>query len=496
MIFKRNSIAYLVVLISLLINFTVFSMPIAVGSKHGALIDGEGNVWVWGNNTAGQLGLGDFEDRLEPTQIPTLNNIVSIYAHGQTTFAIDKNGNVWAFGSNSDKVLGLENFNCNYPWPTKIEELSNIKTIIPKDSYTFALDNDGGVWAWGYNQQRHLGIRNEFDYSSPVKIEGLEPIELLINSSIYTLALAKNGSVWGWNGVHNFDANPFGYFLYTNSLSPSRFETLKNKNIVSLHIGINDCFALDGNGEVWTWNLEDFSRAKKNKIPTKIKTLEGKKIESLFISSSNYYAFEDNGNVWALEKTFNTFNANVANIEGLESTNSLSFIECSSLIYAVDTEGFVYIFKKGVLTPRRNRIDMDGMSRFISSIERMNGVGRLIKSELNAPPQIPEFGSIKIIVHNYKYAYLVDNNGHVWILEHNSVHNGHGIGKCDARISPMWSEQLSRLLQYTSRIIRTKKAVPFNEPIQEIAENLEDKFHDEQDSSLKSFEKDSTCRLL
>ena len=37
------------------------------------VIDLEGNVWVWGKNDRGNLGLGDWTDRFVPTKITDFN---------------------------------------------------------------------------------------------------------------------------------------------------------------------------------------------------------------------------------------------------------------------------------------------------------------------------------------------------------------------------------------------------------------------------------------
>ena len=45
----------------------------SVGSCFGAALDSEGQLWTWGANVNGELGLGDAEGRPEPTLIDALN---------------------------------------------------------------------------------------------------------------------------------------------------------------------------------------------------------------------------------------------------------------------------------------------------------------------------------------------------------------------------------------------------------------------------------------
>jgi alpha-tubulin suppressor-like RCC1 family protein len=47
------------------------------------------------------LGLGDKVNRLTPTLIPNLNNIIQISAGGVSCLVLDKFGKVYSFGSNN-----------------------------------------------------------------------------------------------------------------------------------------------------------------------------------------------------------------------------------------------------------------------------------------------------------------------------------------------------------------------------------------------------------
>ena len=53
------------------------SLPIrslASGGSHTFIVSHSGAVYAWGRNNKGQLGLGDTEDRIFPTQVRSLRN--------------------------------------------------------------------------------------------------------------------------------------------------------------------------------------------------------------------------------------------------------------------------------------------------------------------------------------------------------------------------------------------------------------------------------------
>ena len=45
---------------------------LSIGGCFGAAVDFAGKIWTWGSNTAGELGLGDFEPRTTPVRIKSL----------------------------------------------------------------------------------------------------------------------------------------------------------------------------------------------------------------------------------------------------------------------------------------------------------------------------------------------------------------------------------------------------------------------------------------
>ncbi len=73
------------------------------------------NVWVFGSNKYGQLGLGDNKNRNVPTQM--LNQKAKqVSVGGESTAIIDLENNVWVFGGNYFGQLGLgDNQDRNIP---------------------------------------------------------------------------------------------------------------------------------------------------------------------------------------------------------------------------------------------------------------------------------------------------------------------------------------------------------------------------------------------
>ena len=95
--------------------------PRTIGGIHGKVIDVQyglkhlmcmtdgGEVYVWGKNDHGQLGIGDNTSRFEPVFVESLTDetIVQICAVRNSSFALSKRGIVFGWGDNSNSQLGM-----------------------------------------------------------------------------------------------------------------------------------------------------------------------------------------------------------------------------------------------------------------------------------------------------------------------------------------------------------------------------------------------------
>ena len=80
---------------------------IACGNEYSMCFD-DNNLFVFGDNQYGQLGLGDTTDRKEPTLHPTLSNIIDMSSRGNHTFVKTSNNEIYAFGHNNLSQLGIQ----------------------------------------------------------------------------------------------------------------------------------------------------------------------------------------------------------------------------------------------------------------------------------------------------------------------------------------------------------------------------------------------------
>ena len=92
-----------------------------------------------------------------PTKIKKFNRVKSIHQFGNSSFAVMNNGTVYAWGSNNRGQLGLASGEQAVLVPTIVPNLTNITTVASGTWHTLALDSTGRVFTAGSAKNGELG---------------------------------------------------------------------------------------------------------------------------------------------------------------------------------------------------------------------------------------------------------------------------------------------------------------------------------------------------
>jgi alpha-tubulin suppressor-like RCC1 family protein len=153
------------------------AVQVAAGEAHTCALDYDGSVFCWGDNSAGQLGVGGGPDRPVPTQVTKLAGrvVVEITAGAEHSCAIDEQGLAWCWGDNSAGQLG------NPDQPARSDEPVRVSTTttmagpvvdIDAGAYTTcAATTEGAAFCWGADSNGELG-------DSPALEDQDEPVEV------------------------------------------------------------------------------------------------------------------------------------------------------------------------------------------------------------------------------------------------------------------------------------------------------------------------------
>jgi alpha-tubulin suppressor-like RCC1 family protein len=201
-----------------------FPSTLAAGASYDMVVrQNDGSVWSWGDNTYGELGTGSTSSSpvASPAETASLGSVTSVAAGGDHSLALTSGGNVWAWGANSSGQLGN---GTTSPSSTPVEvknsagsgPLTNIVAIAAGGSFSMALQSNGAVWTWGYNNDGELGNNSQTPSSLPVSPTALSSVSAIAAGSKFALAV-KSGNVWAWGAGSN---GQLGDALNQNSSIP------------------------------------------------------------------------------------------------------------------------------------------------------------------------------------------------------------------------------------------------------------------------------------
>ena len=88
------------------VNINGKAIQVACGLHHSVVLLDSGDVYTFGYNHAGQLGLGDFSSRDKPVKVHLPTKVSAIAAGSNHTVFLTVNGEVYTCGSNSKGQLG------------------------------------------------------------------------------------------------------------------------------------------------------------------------------------------------------------------------------------------------------------------------------------------------------------------------------------------------------------------------------------------------------
>ena len=153
------------------------------GDSFSVALKANGNIESWGNNQYGQLGLGNNISYDEPQEMESLNEtIVEIAVGNNHVLALTENGTIYGWGLNNYGQVGNGTVANQLEQATVINiygnELSKIIRVEANGDNSFAINEDGQVFAWGKDfgnrAQELTDLENAIDVSTSyyVKADG------------------------------------------------------------------------------------------------------------------------------------------------------------------------------------------------------------------------------------------------------------------------------------------------------------------------------------
>lgn len=240
------------------INFSKKIVSISNGQTEGAIIADDNSLWMWGENSYGQVGNGS-NLSVQGTPVKVLDNVAAVSCGGYHAAAIKTDGILWMWGANYHGQLGIGTLtDSNVP----VKVMDNVLAVSCGGNHTAVIKTDGTLWMFGCNNTSQLGDGWGMDTTgksgfqcrtSPVKV--LDDVVAVSCGWNNTAAIKSDGSLWIWgiNGDGQLGNGGTGNEKYYGSEAIQTVPTKIMDDVASVSVGWQHAAAIKTDGSLWTW---------------------------------------------------------------------------------------------------------------------------------------------------------------------------------------------------------------------------------------------------
>lgn len=169
---------------------------LALGKQHSCALRSDGTLYCWGLNDRGQLGDGTTEQRLEPTRVSGVDDIVQITAGEVHTCALRRAGTLWCWGDNSRQQLGAAVDLERSAAPR--QALVDVSHASAGQRHTCAIRRTGSLDCWGDNEAGQLGLGDDTRRLEPSPVPGLSELLEVSAGTQHTCARDRSRRLFCW----------------------------------------------------------------------------------------------------------------------------------------------------------------------------------------------------------------------------------------------------------------------------------------------------------
>ncbi|XP_031458712.1 probable E3 ubiquitin-protein ligase HERC4 isoform X3 [Phasianus colchicus] len=243
-------------------------VAVSCGEAHTLALNDKGQVYAWGLAADGQLGLPGTEECIRvPRNIKSLSEIqiVQVACGYYHSLALSKGSEVFSWGQNKYGQLGLGYEYKKQNSPHVIKSLLGIPfaQIAAGGAHSFVLTLSGAIFGWGRNKFGQLGLNDDNDRYVPTLLKSLrtQKVVHICCGEDHTAALTKEG------GVFTFGAGGYGQLGHNSTsheINPRKVFELMGSLVTQITCGRQHTtafvpssgriysFGLGGNGQLGT----------------------------------------------------------------------------------------------------------------------------------------------------------------------------------------------------------------------------------------------------
>lgn len=213
-----------------------------------AILTRDGTLYTVGNNSSGQLGRTGSTSML--TKVEFDKKIVDVSVGQDYMLIIDEDGDLWGVGNNTRGQLGGKNVGSNVYSFQKMT--TDVKAIAAGRRTTLYVKNNGDLYALGDNRWNKVSTDNVENITVPKKIG--TNIRDVVAGSHQFLVIDNNNDLYyiGWRRFDNFQQG------YSSADLPNGVMYKLLSNVKSADIQEEHIVALTNDGKVYGYGLNTY----------------------------------------------------------------------------------------------------------------------------------------------------------------------------------------------------------------------------------------------
>ncbi|AFU71037.1 hypothetical protein BA20089_01510 [Bifidobacterium asteroides DSM 20089] len=223
----------------------------SAGGSHVVALSSDGNIYTWGDNSAGQLGRtvtsNNPADKPGKADTPADVTFTSVSAGQGHTVAVDTQGDVYTWGDNTHGELGRSTTSTPADKPGKADTPAGITFTQASagESHSVAVSDDGSIYTWGDTANGRLGRdTNITPADKPGKADTPAGVTFTQASAggKHSIALGSDGSLYTWGDSGK-----------TSAGRPNKVDTPAGITFTQASAGASYCLALGSDGNLYSW---------------------------------------------------------------------------------------------------------------------------------------------------------------------------------------------------------------------------------------------------
>ncbi|EWS73194.1 chromosome condensation regulator RCC1 repeat protein (macronuclear) [Tetrahymena thermophila SB210] len=259
-------------------GFSMFSViQIACGWSFCMILTRSHQLFSWGDNRSGNLGLGDTRYRIKPSlvllEFGKPFQVRFIDCQAQHSAAIQLDGKLYTWGQGLNGQLGI-NAQSNMLLPQRVGGILEQKNITQVSCGVFhmaCITNDGFCYTWGSNTNGQLGLDKDLpQINYPCVVERLQSYFIIQVTCGYnnTFFFSQNGRLYGCGSnqhnkigldYNNYSKNSKNIYLpvelNNTFLKGVSFSKINDLYIYQIQSSFHSTFALSNKGYLTSWGL-------------------------------------------------------------------------------------------------------------------------------------------------------------------------------------------------------------------------------------------------